>query len=542
MHATAEERTAREPDRTADVVVVGAGPTGLMLAAELRLAGASVLVLDRREGPGDTPRASGMNGRIVQLLCCRGLLERFSQGGRGLVPSPSIPFGGMQLDLGRLPDSPLQALHLPQPRLERLLDDHARDLGARVLRSRTLTGLTQDESTVTAHVSGPDGPSAITARYLVGCDGGWSRVREAVGIGFPGTAYPEVNRLAQVPVPDAVTLRDDGDLDVPGLGRLRAGFTRTDRGVFAFGALSGGDLLVQTTEDLVRTTEDLVRTTEGEAVADEGDAPMTLDELRASVRRVLGADLPFEGATRLSRYRFQARLAERYRDGRVMLAGDAAHQFPATGIGLNVGMLDAVNLGWKLASVVQGRVPAALLETYHDERRFAGERAMLQTQAQVALRRSHDAAGDALREVFQELCADEGALRTIAALVAGTDVRYRLPNPNGHALTGDFAPDLSLSTGEGTTSVARLLHAARPVLLLLGENDDLREAARGRRDRVDVIEASTEQPPADALLIRPDAHVAWAAAVGEPASSAVPALRDALARWFGEPGPDSAAS
>ncbi|PWI45651.1 FAD-binding monooxygenase [Streptomyces sp. ICBB 8177] len=498
-----------------------------MLAAELRLAGANVLVLDRREGPGDTPRASGMNGRIVQLLRYRGLLDGFSEGGRGLVPSPSIPFGGMQLDLGRLPDSPLQALHLPQPRLERLLDARARDLGARVLRGRTVTGLTQDETAVTAHVSGPDGTDAITARYLVGCDGGWSRVREAAGIAFPGTAYPEVNRLAQVPVPDALTLRDDGGLDVPGLGRLRAGFTRTDRGVFAFGALSGGDLLVQTTED--------------ESVTDEGDVPMTLDELRASIRRVLGADLPFDGATRLSRYRFQARLAERYREGRVLLAGDAAHQFPATGIGLNVGMLDAVNLGWKLAAVVHGRVPDVLLETYHDERRFAGERTMLQTQAQVALRRSHDAAGDALREVFRELCADEGALRRIAALVAGTDVRYRLPNPNGHALSGDFAPDLSLTTGEGTTSVARLLHTARPVLLLLGEGDDLREAAYGWRDRVDVVSATTGQPPADALLIRPDAHVAWAAALGEPASAAVPALRDALARWFGAPAPDSAA-
>ena len=187
----------------------------------------------------------------------------------------------------------------------------------------------------------------------------------------------------------SVTGLENGDLDVPGLGTVRPGFTRTERGVFAFGQLSSGALMIQTTED--------------EATAVDDDAPMTLAELQDSIRRVLGAALPLGEVTRLSRYGFQARQAERYRAGRILLAGDAAHQFPATGIGINVGMLDAVNLGWKLAAALDGWAPAGLLNSYHDERHFAGARAMLQTQAQVALRRGQDSAAEALRELFLEL-------------------------------------------------------------------------------------------------------------------------------------------
>ena len=206
---------------------------------------------------------------------------------------------------------------------------------------------------------------------------------------------------------------------------------------------------------------------------------MTLAEFRDSIRRVLGADLPVAEATRLSRYRFQARQAERYRDGRILLAGDAAHQFPATGSSLNVGMLDAVNPAWKLAAAVHGWAPDSLLGTYHDERHFAGDRAMLAAQAQVALRRGHDAAADALRKVFVELCADEQPLRRSAALAAGTDLRYPLPGSGHHALTGTFAPDLSLRTERGTTSVADLLRAARPVLRVLADRPELQRTAHG---------------------------------------------------------------
>jgi hypothetical protein len=264
---------------------------------------------------------------------------------------------------------------------------------------------------------------------------------------------------------------------------------------------------------------------------------MTLTEFQDSIRRVLGADLPLGDVTRLSRYRFQARQAERYRDGRILLAGDAAHQFPATGIGINFGMLDAVNLAWKLAAVIAGWAPAGLLDTYHDERHFAGARALRQTQAQVALRRGQDPAAEALRELFGELLADEQPLRRLGALITGTSIRYPRPGPGQHALTGTFAPDLTLHTGRDTTSVAELMHAARPVLLDLAGRQDLREAARDWRPRIDIHTAHTDHRPADALLIRPDAHIAWAAAIGEPAGTAVPALRGALSRWFGLPRP-----
>jgi len=330
----------------------------------------------------------------VELLRYRGLLDRVeAASGRPVVPAPGAPFGGVHLDFSHLADPPLRVVHLPQPQLERLLGERARELGADVRRGHEVAGVSQDGATVAADVRGPDGPYRVTARYLAGCDGAHSKVRDTAGIGFPGTTYPEVNRLAQVTVPDSVTRLDNGDLDVPGLGRIRAGFTRTDRGVFGFGPLTHGGLLVQTTEDEPADISD--------------DAPMTLTEFQDSIRRVLGADLPLADVTRLSRYGFQARQAARYRDGRILLVGDAAHQFPATGIGINFGMLDAVNLAWKLAAVIAGWASAGLLDSYHDERHFAGARALRQTQAQVALRRGQDRAAEALRELFGELLADE---------------------------------------------------------------------------------------------------------------------------------------
>ena len=262
---------------------------------------------------------------------------------------------------------------------------------------------------------------------------------------------------------------------------------------------------------------------------------MTLTEFGDSIRRVLGADLPVGEVIRLSRYGSAARQAERYRDGRILLAGDAAHQFPATGIGINVGMLDSANLAWKLAADIGGWAPAGLLDTYHHERHFAGARALLQTQAQLALRRGQDPAAQALRELFLELLADEQPLRRMGALIAATDIRYPLPGPSQHALAGTFAPDLTLHTGQGTTSVAELLRTARPVLLDLAGRQDLRETARDWPHRIEIRTAETEHRPADALLIRPDAHIAWAAATGEPAGTAAPALREALSRWFGAP-------
>jgi hypothetical protein len=250
---------------------------------------------------------------------------------------------------------------------------------------------------------------------------------------------------------------------------------------------------------------------------------------------VLGVDLPLGEPIRLTRFTFHARQVERYRDGRILMAGDAAHLFPAPGVALNAGLIDTVNLGWKLAAAVHGWAPAGLLDTYHDERHLAGERTLLHTRAQVALRRGHDEAAVALRDLFQELMADEQPLRRIGALIAGTDIRYPLPNPNDHPLTGTFAPDLALRTDRGATSLGELLHPARPVLLDLADRTDLREIDRDWQHRVDLHTAVTDDRPADALLIRPDAHIAWAATIDEPIDAATPELRDALSGWFGAP-------
>ncbi|WP_436771389.1 FAD-dependent monooxygenase [Yinghuangia sp. YIM S09857] len=511
----------------ADVLIVGGGPVGLMLAAELRLGGVQPLVLERRSGQRDTPRANGLGGQILELLRYRGVLDRIEAAASGPAhPAPRYPFGDVHVDFSPLPEPPLRGLTLPQPELERLLDERARALGADIRYGAEITGVRQDADRVTADVRGADGTYQVTARYLVACDGGRSRVRESAGFAFPGTVYPEVNRLGQVTVPHSVTRLDNGDLDVPGLGLVRAGaFRRTERGLFGCGWLSEDVLMVSTTEDETTEVDD--------------DAPMTLDELADSIRRVLGAPFPLGEPRRLSRYQFQARQAEHYRDGRILLAGDAAHQFPATGVGLNAGMLDAVNLAWKLAAEIHGWAPDGLLETYHAERHLAGARTMTHTQAQVALRRGQDEAAAALRTVFLELLTDAEPLRRIGALIAGSDIRYPMPYADEHDLTGLFAPNLALHTDAGPISVAELLYAARPVLLVLADRPDLLDAAEGWTHRVDIVTAkSVEQTghrPADALLIRPDAHVAWAAPADRPATGDPAALRGALTHWFGTP-------
>ena len=505
-----------------DVVIVGAGPTGLMLAAELCLQDVRPVVVERRARLTQAPKASGLGGRILDLLAHRGLLEQLEAGSPARHPALVFPFGGEQLDFTGVTDPPLRGISLAQAQLERILEERARELGAEIRRGHEAIELVTAGAAVRVRVRGPEGVYPLTARFLVGCDGPRSRVRELAGVPFPGTTYPEVNRLAQVFLDESVTQLENGGLEVPGLGLLRLGFTRTAHGVFAAGWRSAGELMIQVTEE--------------QAVdVDDADSPPTLAELQESISRVLGAPLPIATVTRLSRYGFQARMVERYRHGRILLAGEAAHVFPATGVGLNVGMTDAVNLGWKLAAEVRGWAPPTLLDTYDSERRAAATRTMMQTQAQAALRRGQDLATQALRELFRELMVDEQPLRRLGALIAATDTRYPMPGAHRHPLTGTFVPNLVLRTERGTTNVAHLMHRARPVLLGLADRPELRKAAEPWRDRVDVHIAGCENRPADALLIRPDGHTAWAAAIDESADAATPALQAALCAWWGAP-------
>ncbi|WP_264067425.1 FAD-dependent monooxygenase [Mycolicibacterium komossense] len=507
------------PVAETDVIIVGAAPTGLTLARELRLAGVRTLVLERLPEPRAVAKAGGLGGRMLEMVRYRGLLDRFEAASGQPRPAPRFPFGGLHVDLTELVDPPMQALLLPQPQMESLLEKLARELGAEIRRGHEMVALRQDDGQVSVDVCGPDDAYQVSAQYLVGCDGVGSRVRQLTGIPFPGITYPEVNRLGSFSMPDALTLLDDGDYLVPGFGRLRSGYTQTANGVFAISSYTPHDLGVYTSEEENRTYDD--------------DQPMTVAEFGDSVRRVLGADIPLGEPTRLTRFTFHARHVERYRDRRILLAGDAAHLFPSGGVAVSAGMLDAVNLGWKLAGEVKGWAPPGLLDSYHAERHLAGARTLLHTQAQVALRRGLDAAAHALRDVVAELLLDDPARRRVGALIAGADLRYPMPGADPHPLAGTFAPDLALRGSIG--SVADTLHAGRPVLLDLADRADLREVTPGWHGRLDVHTAEADNRPADAILIRPDGHIAWAAGVDEPAGTARGALRESLSHWFGLP-------
>ncbi len=469
-----------------DVVICGAGPNGLMLACELALGGVRPVVLDGLAGPSDEPKANGLVGQIIRQLDMRGLYQEFSGTARAPEPIDEWIFAAMSLSFVGVEDNPMHALMVPQPRLVRLLERRARDLAVDVRWGHELVGFEQDRDGVTVAVHGPDGEYRCSARYLVGADGGRSVVRKTAGIDFVGSTSDMVARVAHVHLPDSLRT-DDGGLAVPGFGRIPHGHNRFDRGGLIFADFEPGRPMFGTIEFDRRTER----------------GPLSLDELRSSARRVLGVDVPLEAPRGPGPHALRlidgqnTRLAQRYRAGRVLLVGDAAHvHSPMGGPGLNLGLQDTVNLGWKLAAEVTGWAPDGLLDTYESERRPVGERVMMQSLSQQALMAPGPEVG-ALRALFGELLEQTQVRAHMAKLLAGSDGRR----------------------------VTELMRAARPVLL------DLTGTLEVRHDRLDVVTGSIAERPAAAMLIRPDGYVAWAADELGPGGPA--GLLAALRRWCG---------
>jgi 2-polyprenyl-6-methoxyphenol hydroxylase-like FAD-dependent oxidoreductase len=515
---------------TADVVIVGGGPVGLMLAAELRLGGVDPVVLERLPAVSEIPKGNGLFGMIVPVLDYRGLLDQFRAEATFTGPVPQFQFGPLQLDFSRLGISPLHILAIPQRRLEMLLGERLAELGGNVRREHELLALSASDDTgnATLDVNGPDGAYRIRARFVVGCDGAHSLVRKQAGIGFPGVTSSEIGRMGRVVLPTATIAPGAGAAEVPGIGRVRLmQLTQTPRGAYSLGPLAALDRSAPPGMFIVYTREEDSNL--------DPDAPMTLDELRDSARRVFGAELPMTDPQWLTRTVGNSRQADRYRAGPVLLAGDAAHIFGAGG-SLNAGLLDAVNLGWKLAAQARGGAPDGLLDSYHAERYPVGQRTILQTRAAKALSAGGEYA-DALRDLIDELLAYPEPLRHVGSMIEGSDVRYQMPAGPvpPHALAGRLAPDLRLESSEGRTRVAELARTGRGVLIDLTDGGTVAPVAAGWCGQVSVITARClgGPAPASAMLMRPDGHVAWAS--GPDAADPALGLDQALRTWFGQP-------
>jgi 3-(3-hydroxy-phenyl)propionate hydroxylase len=478
------------------VVIAGGGPTGLMLAGELALAGIDVVIVERRSNQAvDGSRAGGLLSRTIEVLDQRGIAERFLAAGY-VVPAQG--YAGISLDISDFPTRHNYVLALWQSQFEPILADWVSGLGVPILRGREVVGFEQDEAGVDIEVSGD---TSLRAEYLVGCDGGRSLIRKSAGIDFAGLDPSTSWMIAEVEVDEEPEL----------------GFRRDGIGTHAIGrAADGGRIRVVLTERELEHT---------------GNPGM--EELREALVAVYGTDFGLRRADWISRFTDMTRQASSYRRGRVLLAGDAAHVHPPQGgQGMQTGVQDAVNVGWKLAQVVKGTSPDSLLDTYHAERHPVGARVLHNTMAQVALSRP-DERHQALRDTMTGLLGMDEPRRRIAAELNGLDVHYDLGE--GHPLLGRRMPDLDLHTADGPTRVFTLLHDARPVLLNLGEPGgfDISPWA----NRVRLVDARHEgawelpvlgevaAPPA--VVIRPDGHVAWAGALTDPE------LPRALATWFG---------
>jgi 2-polyprenyl-6-methoxyphenol hydroxylase-like FAD-dependent oxidoreductase len=499
---------------TEDVVISGAGPNGLMLACELALAGVRPIVLDGLAGPSDEAKANGLAGQMIRIVDMRGLYQVF--GGPDGAPEPLREwiFAGMGVNLFGIEDNPMYSLMIQQPRMVRLLEKRARDLGVDVRWGHALTDLTQTSDGVTVAVEGPDDAYDLAATFLVGADGGRSLVRKLVGIEFPGSTSNSVTRMADIHMPDELRT-EGGGYFLPGFGPLHMRHNRLDNAGYIFFQGPGGRTMFGTVEP-------------GRLSPDA--PPMSLDDLHESAKRVFGVDVPFEpprgdGPRAMRRMDgINTRLAQTYRAGNVLLLGDAAHvHSPMGGPGLNLGMQDTVNLGWKLAAQVNGWAPDGLLDTYESERRPVGERVMMQSLAQQALIAPGPEVG-ALRTLFDELLNLGDVRDHMANLLAGSDVRYDVGDR--HPLSGLLVPELTLDDGR---RVAELLREARPVLVDSSGGDFI-ETAAGWADRVDLVEGAVEGSAVAGMLLRPDGYVAWA--TDSPSDSNLVA---ALERWFGTP-------
>jgi 2-polyprenyl-6-methoxyphenol hydroxylase-like FAD-dependent oxidoreductase len=489
------------------VVIAGAGPTGLMLAAELALARVDVAIIERRANQDLAgSRAGGLQSRTIEILDQRGIADRFlSQGQIAQVAG----FAHVRLDISDFPTRHNYGLGLWQSRFERTLAAWVEELAVSIYRGREVTGFTQDDTGVDVNLS--DGQS-IRAQYLVGCDGGRSLVRKAAGIDFPGWDPTTSALIAEVEMTQEPPLGIHPDaFGIHAFGRLEYEI-RDGKVIFK----EGGPIRVMVTEKQVGPATE-----------------PTLRDLSEALIAVCGTDYGIHNPTWISRFTDMTRQAATYRDRRVLLAGDAAHvHSPDGGQGLNTGVQDAVNLGWKLAQVVRQTSPDSLLDTYHAERHPVAARMLRTTMAAVALRRP-DERIKALHGTISELLGMDEPRKRFGAMMAGLDIHYDLGN--GHPLLGRRMPDLDLVTATGPLRVFTLLHNARPVLLNLGEPGtfDITPWA----DRVQLVEAKytgTWEIPVigtvtapTAVLIRPDGHVAW---VGDTAQRGLP---EALTTWFG---------
>ncbi|MFF4324836.1 SDR family oxidoreductase [Streptomyces sp. NPDC001568] len=495
------------------VIVVGAGPVGLLLAGELRLSGADVVVLEKLTAPTTESRASTLHARTMEILDSRGLLERL-----GDIPQETVGhFGGIGLDLG-LPGPYPGQWKLPQTRLEEALEQWAVELGADVRRGHEVTALTGTGDAAVAEVRGPDGTTrSFRAAYLVGCDGENSAVRRLGGFDFPGT---DAGR--------SLLRADVEGIDIPGR---------------RFERLEGGLAIA------ARRPDGVTRVMVHEFGAGPADAAPTFEEIADAWKRITGEDIGGGTPLWVNSFDDASRQAADYRKGRLFLAGDAAHQqLPIGGQSLNLGLQDAFNLGWKLAATLAGRGGEALLDSYHRERHPVGQavQSNVRTQALLLLA-GHEV--DALRDVLAELTDHEDVRTHLAGAVSGLDVRYEVGTGSG-PLLGLRAPlrdAVGDETGDkGGTTTFELLRSGRGLLLLAPGDDarreDLRTVAAPWSDRVRTATAVVEDGVATtgALLVRPDGHVVWADGADRDDPAGDGALTGALERWFGSARPRDA--